>query len=455
MSVEFEWKPIRRQLGAVAMLGHRSSEKPKSANLPSEITQNPIEHSQLLVRSLQPHQVDSSSNFAKIPRIKIVPEALRSTKPAPVLTRSPIDSTQSMQVILPEHLFLGMLCLERKRSERSRKNFLLILVHTENGDQSGRKIQVLKGMIKAADAVRRETDPAGWYAHDAVLGIIFTELGTLDEPATAKKLLQKVNDSLDVVFNPEDRSRVHVSSHVFPDNSKDSSSEISVNPALYPDVLHMHDSKRVSQTLKRAMDVIGSAAALLVCSPLLLVIAAATKLSSQGPIFFKQERLGRFGTTFKCLKVRSMYVGNDPKIHREFMKGVIGGSHDGKASGGNEPSYKMTNDPRITRIGRILRRTSLDELPQFINVLMGDMSLVGPRPPLVYEYAEYDVWHRRRVLEVKPGITGLWQVNGRSHIQFNEMVRLDLQYARGWSLWRDIQIIMRTPRAVVFGGGAY
>jgi lipopolysaccharide/colanic/teichoic acid biosynthesis glycosyltransferase len=115
----------------------------------------------------------------------------------------------------------------------------------------------------------------------------------------------------------------------------------------------------------------------------------------------------------------------------------------------------MKNDPRVTRIGRFLRRTSLDELPQFFNVLRGDMSLVGPRPPLEYEYEEYDVWHRRRVLEIKPGITGLWQVRGRSRVRFDDMVRLDLQYARGWSLWLDVQILAETPRAVLLGDGAF
>jgi lipopolysaccharide/colanic/teichoic acid biosynthesis glycosyltransferase len=143
-----------------------------------------------------------------------------------------------------------------------------------------------------------------------------------------------------------------------------------------------------------------------------------------------------------------MYVNNDRRIHEVFIKSVIKGEHDGGAEGANGAVYKMTDDPRITRIGRILRRTSLDELPQFINVLRGDMSLVGPRPPIPYECEEYDVWHRRRVLEVKPGITGLWQVNGRSRIRFDDMVRLDLQYARTWSIWLDIQILLRTPRAL-------
>jgi lipopolysaccharide/colanic/teichoic acid biosynthesis glycosyltransferase len=172
------------------------------------------------------------------------------------------------------------------------------------------------------------------------------------------------------------------------------------------------------------------------------------KLGSKGPIFFKQERLGHLGKPFTFLKFRSMYVNNDHKIHQTFIKRVIKGEHDGRSEGGSKAVYKMTNDPRITRVGRFIRRTSLDELPQFINVLKGEMSLVGPRPPIAYECEVYDIWHRRRVLEVKPGITGLWQVKGRSRVRFDEMVRLDLQYARNWSLWLDIKILLQTPRAL-------
>jgi lipopolysaccharide/colanic/teichoic acid biosynthesis glycosyltransferase len=172
-------------------------------------------------------------------------------------------------------------------------------------------------------------------------------------------------------------------------------------------------------------------------------------------VLFTQQRLGQFGNSFTFLKFRSMYVNNDLKIHQDFMKQLISGDYDGRADATSKPVYKMKNDPRVTRIGRFLRRTSLDELPQFFNVLRGDMSLVGPRPPLEYEYEEYDVWHRRRVLEIKPGITGLWQVRGRSRVRFDDMVRLDLQYARGWSLWLDVQILAETPRAVLLGDGAF
>jgi lipopolysaccharide/colanic/teichoic acid biosynthesis glycosyltransferase len=158
---------------------------------------------------------------------------------------------------------------------------------------------------------------------------------------------------------------------------------------------------------------------------------------------------------FACLKFRTMHLDNDPSIHREFVRDLIRGEQRSENPQTGMTIYKITHDPRVTAIGRLLRKTSLDELPQFINVLRNEMSLVGPRPPVAYEFEEYDVWHRRRVLEIKPGITGLWQVKGRSRVKFDDMVRLDLQYARGWSLWLDIQIILKTPGAVVFGAGAF
>jgi lipopolysaccharide/colanic/teichoic acid biosynthesis glycosyltransferase len=172
---------------------------------------------------------------------------------------------------------------------------------------------------------------------------------------------------------------------------------------------------------------------------------------------FRQERVGQYGKKFMFLKFRSMHANNDPDVHKKYVQNLI----DGKAPGdaGRDVSaqkvYKITNDKRVTAFGHILRRTSLDELPQFINVLRGEMSLVGPRPPIPYEIEKYKIWHRRRVLEIKPGITGLWQISGRSSTTFDEMVRLDLQYARTWSLWMDMKILLKTPRAVLTAKGAY
>ena len=204
------------------------------------------------------------------------------------------------------------------------------------------------------------------------------------------------------------------------------------------------------------MDVGGSALALIILSPIFLAIAVAIKMSSPGPVLFRQKRVGHYGVPFTFLKFRSMHSTNDPQIHREYVTRLIAGNVDSKVSANDTNGvYKITDDPRVTRVGRFLRKTSLDELPQFLNVLRGEMSMVGPRPPIPYELEAYDVWHRRRLLEVKPGITGLWQVNGRSRLRFDDMVRLDLRYAKGWSPWLDLKILLQTPRAVFSGDGAY
>lgn len=358
-----------------------------------------------------------------------------------------------MHATLAEELFLGILCLDRKRAERSRKKLVLVLLDAEDAVATDRKAEILAGIVSAADAARRETDPAGWYKQHAILGIIFTELGAGDDATSIRRLQEKIYGALSARLSSHDLELVGVSFHVFGGDSDDD--DISADPIFYPDLIHQHESKKLPFLLKRVMDVVGSSAAIIFLSPLFLIIAVAIKLTSKGPVLFKQERLGQFGKTFTCLKFRSMKPDNNHKIHQEFITQVIKGTYDGNPAEGGAPVFKMRRDPRITRIGQLIRRTSLDELPQFFNVLKGDMSLVGPRPPIAYEYKEYDVWHRRRVLEVKPGITGLWQVRGRSRVRFDDMVRLDLQYARGWSLWLDLRILLATPRAVAFGDDAY
>ena len=183
-------------------------------------------------------------------------------------------------------------------------------------------------------------------------------------------------------------------------------------------------------------------------SPLFVAIAVIVKVTSRGPMLFCQKRVGHYGREFNFYKFRTMYSGNDPKIHQEYVSKLIAG--DLKSDG----VFKITDDPRITPIGKFLRRTSLDELPQFFNVLKNDMSLVGPRPPLPYEFARYKTWHKRRVLEVKPGLTGLWQVEGRSRTTFDEMVRMDIRYGAQQSFWFDVKILLQTPSAMFTGRGA-
>jgi exopolysaccharide biosynthesis polyprenyl glycosylphosphotransferase len=195
--------------------------------------------------------------------------------------------------------------------------------------------------------------------------------------------------------------------------------------------------------IKRALDIGISAVLLLLISPILLLIAIAIRLESHGDILFRQPRVGRDGQTFTCFKFRSMVEGADNARAALWRHNEATG-----------PIFKMRDDPRITRVGRFIRRFSIDELPQLWNVLRGDMSLVGPRPPMPSEVASYADWHRRR-LEVAPGITGLWQVSGRSDLTFDEMVLLDLFYAENWSLGLDLKILLRTVPTVLRGTGAY
>ena len=204
------------------------------------------------------------------------------------------------------------------------------------------------------------------------------------------------------------------------------------------------------------MDICGSLAALVVFSPVLAVIAASIKLTSRGPVLFRQQRIGQFGRRFTFLKFRSMHSNTDSRIHEEYVQWFISGAN-GSGQGAHTVSatFKLTADPRITPVGKFLRKTSLDELPQLLNVLSGEMSLVGPRPPIPYEFQRYRVWHKGRLLAVKPGITGLWQVEGRSRVTFDEMVRMDLKYANSRSLWVDLKLLFRTPAAAFSGKGAY
>jgi len=213
------------------------------------------------------------------------------------------------------------------------------------------------------------------------------------------------------------------------------------------------DESRAALMAKRIFDVVFTMAVAILGLPFYLLIAALIKLTSEGPVLFVQERVGQDGHVFRFYKFRTMVVDNSDHQHRSFAEDFIKGRLM-NAEEGDHPVFKMQNDPRVTAIGRLLRKTSLDELPQFINVLRGEMTLVGPRPPLSYELAHYKEWHRGR-LAVKPGLTGLWQVSGRSTVPFDEMVMLDLYYIENWSLALDMKIILRTVPVMLFGLGGY
>lgn len=207
---------------------------------------------------------------------------------------------------------------------------------------------------------------------------------------------------------------------------------------------------------KRIIDVCLSLIGLVFLTPIMLVAAILIKLTSPGPVFFRQTRLGMLGRPFTILKLRTMKSDYDAETHRDFVQSLVtervGDVKLGQTR--QEPIYKLTSDPRITTVGKFLRKTSLDEAPQLMNVLKGDMSLVGPRPPIPYEVQQYKDWHMSR-LACKPGITGLWQVLGRSSTTFDEMVRRDIEYIRTKSIWLDLKIMLKTIRAIITARGAY
>jgi len=195
----------------------------------------------------------------------------------------------------------------------------------------------------------------------------------------------------------------------------------------------------------RAIDLIGAVLALLVTFPGMVIAAIAVRTTSKGPVLFRQERVGRGGDRFSMLKFRTMHTGADAALHRRYVASLIRGQAREQGDAG---LYKLVDDERVTSVGRALRRLSIDELPQLLNVVMGHMRLVGPRPALQFEVDLYEEWQLRR-LSVKPGMTGLWQVSGRSRLTYEDMVRLDLRYIDSWSPLQDIRILLRTVAAVV------
>jgi lipopolysaccharide/colanic/teichoic acid biosynthesis glycosyltransferase len=361
-------------------------------------------------------------------------------------------ASEAHRNLAPEAHFLQALSLERKRAERSRRHFLLMLL--EGGEVFNSGQQVLSQVTAALAASIRETDLSGWYRQDSDVGVIFTEVNAAEVPATQEVLKARMNTALRSRLQPGDVDRIQVSFHLFPEATDGHGWECSQEAVLYRDVWERGGARKLALVVKRLMDLGGSTAALLVFSPFFALIAAVVKLTSKGPVLYRQVRIGQYGRRFTFLKFRSMYVNSSDTIHQEYVKGLIRGEPPPVAEASDQV-YKIQQDPRITPLGRFLRKTSLDELPQFLNVLKGEMSLVGPRPPIPYELEAYDAWHRRRLLEAKPGVTGLWQVSGRSQITFDEMVRLDLRYARTWSLWLDLRILAQTPGAVLSGEGAY
>ena len=356
--------------------------------------------------------------------------------------------------VLTEKVFCRMISLERKRSERTERPFVLLLMDTGCTQPTEKNGRILLEILSALQSATRETDVMGWYETNSAVGVMFTEI-TLENNLILSTLLARVSEVLRGRLTSEQFSQIKFSFHLFPEEWDPDNPDRQSDPTLYPDLNKRDGANRSGRAMKRGMDVLGSLLLLVVLSPVFFAISAAIKLTSRGPVLFRQQRIGEHGTAFTFLKFRSMYVNNDASQHKEYVRKLIAGQAiKHSANGTGEGIFKLTNDPRITLVGDFLRRTSLDELPQFLNVLRGDMSLVGPRPPVPYEVEAYATWHRRRLLEAKPGITGLWQVQGRSRVGFDEMVRLDLRYARNSCPLLDLKILLQTPKAVIAGSGA-
>jgi exopolysaccharide biosynthesis polyprenyl glycosylphosphotransferase len=352
---------------------------------------------------------------------------------------------------LAEGDFASFFALELKRVERSGKLLLLMLLDVSKVLEAQDSKNVLSSILSTLTTSTRETDMRGWHKDGSILGVIFTEIGEAEKGVVENAVVGRITKQLQAKLAPARTEEIGISLTFFPEVLLLGRGGSVTHTDIVPPSFENCVLRAPGRTLKRLVDVAGSTLALVTLSPVFAIVAVLIRLTSEGPVFFRQQRVGKGGRPFECLKFRSMYVANDHKVHQEYIRNLIAGN-GGSSEGG---VFKIKNDSRVTSVGRLLRKTSLDEVPQFWNVLKGEMSLVGPRPPIPYELKYYAVWHRRRVLEAKPGITGLWQVYGRSRTTFDEMVRLDLRYVRTWSVWLDLKILLKTPQAVFSGDGAY
>jgi lipopolysaccharide/colanic/teichoic acid biosynthesis glycosyltransferase len=345
---------------------------------------------------------------------------------------------------LPPNDFPASLRREKRRAERSHRPLSIVLYRVnpspvESGNDEGVLLELLHETCRATDVIGHVGDE--WIA------VLCPDTDTQGMQGFIKKIESAAKGS-----------RFTAVAATYPDRLFDLlAGGQMLSPQEHQLVVTEFDRHgNRGYCLKRSLDVVGAILGIVFTAPLMIAVATTVALTSKGPVIFRQTRLGMHGRPFVFYKFRSMAVGTDDSVHRDFVSALINGeTRERSADAGTAtPVYKLRTDPRVTPVGRIIRMTSLDELPQFFNVLKGDMSLVGPRPPLPYEAANYQAWHLRRILSARPGITGLWQVEGRSRVSFNDMVRMDLRYIRQCSLWLDLKILARTVRVVLRCEGA-
>jgi lipopolysaccharide/colanic/teichoic acid biosynthesis glycosyltransferase len=355
---------------------------------------------------------------------------------------------------LNEESFRRAITRERLRTERSGLAIVLVMISIGEFSRDSHSAEIWNGIAEALSAVKSEIDFLGWFDQGSIMGLLAPDIVTLDLALACKDIEARLRKQLTARIEQQVTEEVSLRFRVYPEpmHSEEEASQ-SIDSYLFPELPEHRVGAMRYESVKRGIDLVGSVALLIFLAPLLAAVALSVKVTSRGPIIFRQVRIGHMMKPFMICKFRTMQANVDHGIHHKYVSWFITSSDKSQERDKNQV-FKLTSDPRITPIGHFLRKTSLDELPQLWNVLKGEMSLVGPRPPVWYELQQYKPWHRHRVLEVKPGITGLWQVNGRSRTTFDEMVRLDLRYARTRSVWTDIKILLATPKAVFSGKGA-
>jgi lipopolysaccharide/colanic/teichoic acid biosynthesis glycosyltransferase len=381
-------------------------------------------------------------NGAQVARIGIVTNNPSEQSAAPP-TRNRSARAPAGEV-LSRHEFLQQFQREKRRADRSKAPFATTIFEFAAG---------IFGEDETADRLmnilctnKRDTDFVG-ILDDKRVAVLLTDT----DAGGARQFIQKVRQRTEFFA-------LSTVVETYPGRLFDAlaGQEKSAAHPVAPFALEAPTrSRKAGYWLKRSIDFIVAAGTLIVISPLMLAVAIAIALDSPGPAIFRQIRIGRGGRPFDFYKFRSMYVGADERVHQEYVRRLITSTEQRGAQEAKPLAWsKLDSDSRITSIGHFLRKTCIDELPQLFNVLKGDLSLVGPRPPLPYEVTAYQSWHLRRVLEATPGITGLWQVNG-GNATFDEMVRMDLRYVHSWSLMLDLKILLKTVWIVLRknGGG--
>lgn len=365
----------------------------------------------------------------------------------------PLSRASALSSVQPQERFHAIIRCERARADRNRNSFSLVLFNVGDPEANSTRVQYLAHVL--ANRIRL-TDEVGWFDNRHIGTLLpYTSTGG------AQRLADDICQAIAAKTSPPEctvytypskwfsNSKGHLAqlhfADFFPEWKTTTSRGLSVSAEHADEANIVFAAQHPLPVLQRAIDVVGALFGLVVLSPLLLLVTLIIKIVSPGPLFFKQQRVGYMGKTFAMWKFRTMKLDADASAHHEYVSRLIKGAN---GNGPNEPMTKLDNDPRIIPFGKILRKTCLDELPQLINVLRGEMSLVGPRPPIPYEVEDYLQWHYGR-FDAVPGMTGLWQVSGKNRLTFSEMMRLDIRYSRKRSLWFDIMILLKTPLAIV------